>query len=101
MDVEIKMNSKTYQSLLKEAIDSGLKRADERNSTFDQKVLKLRYFTSGEAMNILGYKNKNSLIRKLKEAGTTYRVLGKELYIDVDDMNDFIKKASRVHRNGM
>lgn len=101
MEIEVKMNSKVYADLLREAIDSAIERANENNSAMDKKIQRLKFFTSREAMEILGYKNRDSLKRRLKEAHIPYRTLGKEFYIGVDDMNEFIEKASRLQLNSI
>ncbi len=101
MELEIKMNSELYANLLKEAIDSGIKRADEHNMALEKKIQRLKFFTSKEAMEILGYTNRDSLKRKLKESHISYRTLGKEFYISIDDMNKFIEKASRIQLNSL
>jgi len=94
MEVEVKMNSEVYHDLVQEAVDTAIERT---LNTVEKKAQRLNFFTNEEMMKILGYKNKESLKRRLKESHIPYRTLGKNFFVTVEDMNAFIAEAGKLY----
>ncbi len=94
MEVEVKMNSKVYHDLVQEAIDTAIERTLD---AVEKNAKRLNFFTNEEVMKILGYKNKESLKRRLKESHIPYRTLGKNFFVTVEDMNAFIEQGGKLY----
>jgi hypothetical protein len=94
MEVTIRMNSKVYNSLMKEAIETAIKTTID---IAEKKINSLNFYSGTYLMKMFGYSNKNSLKRRLRDDHIPYRILGDDLYVSVSDINTLLETTKKMY----